>query len=197
MAKAGNSRNSVRSKRKRSILRRIRYGRVAATLGIITMLGLGTKAIISLQSEASTNLRTISIGDRPKISHIDNYSCNTLDVINTINKNSDTPNIIENGTVRCMVYTGSGVTCTGIKPYVGCVAGSKDLLGKSCYLYESKSDGTKGRFIGRFSFNDTGYGVDGNIENGKAICVYRRDMESCNQWIQDYGDNVYIEVINN
>lgn len=163
-----------------SVLRRIKYGRVAAVLGAVAVIGFSTYKIADMtDSNASAKVEALEAEPIPVYTY-------------TVN---DEPEIIKSGEMRCMVYTGGDVTYTGVEPYIGCVAGSKELLGKSCYLYEVKSDGTKGRFIGRFKFDDTGYGVDGNIESGDAICVYRNSLGACDEWIDTYGDNVFIEVI--
>ena len=165
--------------RKSSVLRRLQYQRILAVVGMMVVTGFGINMIASA-SKAETATQVEAIETEP-----------TTVVTSVFN---DKPDIIKSGSIRCMVYTGGEVTYTGVTPYVGCVAGSKDLLGKSCYLYETEQDGTKGGFIGKFKFDDTGYGVEGNIANGDAICVYRYNMDSCNTWIEDYGDNVYIEV---
>lgn len=171
-----------------SILRRIQYQRVALVTGLVTMMGLGAGLAVSITNETSaTNIGAMAIDEMSTAETIIE-----VPVKNCVNK----PDITQSGSVRCMVYTGGESTCTGVTPYVGCVAGSKELLGKSCYLYETNSDGTKGNFIGKFKFDDTGYGVNGSIESGDAICVYRYNMDSCNDWVATYGDNVYIEVIN-
>lgn len=171
------SRKRTRSK-KSSVLRRLQYKRIFGTVGLVAVIGFGTNMIVSASKDVDSNKVEAAATESVKVQYVDDYE----------------PTILRSGSVRCMVYTGGEVTCTGVEPYVGCIAGSRDLLGKSCYLYTCDENGEKGGFIGKFKFDDTGYGVDGNIANGEAVCVYRCNEESCDTWLADYGDNVYMEV---
>lgn len=173
----GTARKRTKSK-KSSVLRRLKYKRIFGTACLAAVIGFGVNMVASASKDMNSNKVEAAATAPVKVQSTEEYK----------------PTILSSGSVRCMVYTGGGVTATGVEPYVGCIAGSRDLLGKSCYLYTSGENGEKGGFIGKFKFDDTGYGVDGNIANGEAVCVYRCDEESCNTWIADYGDNVYMEV---
>ena len=56
--------------------------------------------------------------------------------------------------------------------------------------------------IGIYEFKDTGSGMDTDgdgkgdtIKNGKSIDVYRNTLSRCYDWIKEYGDYVYLEII--
>lgn len=59
-------------------------------------------------------------------------------------------------------------------------------------MYSQKEDGSIGDVIGIFEFEDTGGYY---IRNGSRIDVYRETMESCSDWVSQYGDYVYIQII--
>lgn len=170
---------TVKRRKHSSVFRRLQYRRIAAVAGMLVVTGFGINMLVSASKDATTT-QVEAVG--------------TEQASVTARAFEREPDMIKKGSIRCMVYTGGEVTYTGVTPYVGCVAGSKELLGKDCYLYKTDKNGTKGELIGKFKFDDTGYGVDGNIANGDAICVYRCNTNSCNNWIDTYGDDVYIEV---
>ena len=70
-------------------------------------------------------------------------------------------------------------------------------MGKTAVLYNMDME-----LIGIFEFKDTGAGIDtdgdgkgDSIKNGKSIDVYMDTMEDCRQWIRQFGDYVYLEII--
>ena len=82
------------------------------------------------------------------------------------------------------------------------VAGKEEWLGKAIIMYAVAEDGGIGDFIGYFDFTDTGDGIDldgdgqgETIRNGTSIDVYRDTLEGCYRWIEQYGDYVYIQVV--
>lgn len=104
--------------------------------------------------------------------------------------------------VRCTCYIHSGITYSGQHTREGVVAGKKEWIGKAVALYESDEDNNPGEFIGYFEFLDTGLGLDTDgdgvgdtITNGKSIDVYRYTMDDAKAWIAEYGDYVYMKII--
>ena len=106
--------------------------------------------------------------------------------------------------IRCTCYTWTGNPCrNGSWPVEGLsVAGKEEWLGKAIIMYSVAEDGGIGDFIGYFDFTDTGDGIDldgdgqgETIRNGTSIDVYRDTLEGCYRWIEQYGDYVYIQVV--
>ena len=97
--------------------------------------------------------------------------------------------------IRCMGYTGMGKTFKGKENYTGCIAGKEEWLGKTCRLYAVDPAGNLGEYIGEFIFDDTGYGLGGNIQNGNAICVWHPDDKSYTEWKSKYGNYVYMSIV--
>ena len=101
----------------------------------------------------------------------------------------------------CYHYTGSKGANGRYPNEKLSVAGKKEWLGMVCAMYECDSDGNCGDFIGLYEFTDTGYGMDvpnsdkGSIESGDSIDKYMETLEDCQDWIAEYGDYVYIQVI--
>ena len=113
------------------------------------------------------------------------------------------PTFIEPQLIRCTCYTATegSVTASGKSVREDIVAGKSEWLGCSCVIYEN-NDGKVGDLIGFFEFCDTGAGIDtdgdgigDSIKNGKSIDVYRNSLEDCYEWINNYGDYVFIQVI--
>ena len=73
------------------------------------------------------------------------------------------------------------------------LAGKREWLGKSCYLYTVNADGTLGECMGYYEFHDTGYGQEsgegtsnilkgktlGTIEQGSCIDIYMDTYNEC------------------
>lgn len=90
--------------------------------------------------------------------------------------------------IRCTCYTATGnPTASGVMPYEGIVAGKREWLGCVAVLYTSDME-----FIGFFEFRDTGGSY---ISSGERIDVYRDTLERCYDWIGQYGDYVYMQII--
>jgi hypothetical protein len=81
------------------------------------------------------------------------------------------------------------------------VAGREEWLGKACIMYQVNKDGSLGDMIGIFQFTETGYGMKvkgsnkGTIQLGHSIDVYRDTLSGCREWIKQYGDYVYIQIV--
>lgn len=87
------------------------------------------------------------------------------------------------------------------------LAGKVSWLGRSCRLYRCNKDGSVGKLLGTYRFDDTGYGkatgvgsssilkgrTIGNIENGTCIDMYKNTESDC----RVYGRrNIYLEWLN-
>ena len=105
--------------------------------------------------------------------------------------------------IRCTVYTAKegAITADGSKVREGIVAGKREWLGYTCIIYEN-DNGKVGNLIGIYEFKDTGAGIDtdgdgkgDSIKKGKSIDVYRDTLDRCYDWIDQYGDYVFIQVV--
>lgn len=92
--------------------------------------------------------------------------------------------------IRCTVYTANQgeTTADGSKVRQGIVAGRKEWLGKTALLYDSDMN-----FIGFYEFRDTG-GTKA-LKSGNAIDVYRDSDVDCQEWIDMYGDYIYLQIV--
>lgn len=104
--------------------------------------------------------------------------------------------------IRCTCYTDTGITASGEYTHYGVIAGRKEDLGKTAALYQLNEDGTIKKFIGYFDFLDTGAGMDtdgdgkgDSIKKGLSIDVWRPTLQEAKDWIKEYGDYVYIEIV--
>lgn len=98
--------------------------------------------------------------------------------------------------VRCTCYIAENeepVTRSGVPPREGMIAGRYEDLGKTAILYRVDKDGTIGELIGFYDFADTGGHED--LNNGKRIDVYRESMDGVNAWVKEYGDYVFIQIV--
>ena len=104
--------------------------------------------------------------------------------------------------IRCTCYCHDGITRSGQHTREGIVAGKKEWLGKAVALYECDDNNELGDFIGYYEFLDNGAGIDtdgdgkgDSIKRGKSIDVYRYTLDDAKDWIKEYGDYVYIKII--
>lgn len=104
--------------------------------------------------------------------------------------------------IRCTCYITNGITKSGQETRDGIIAGKESDLGKVAAIYRYNSNDTVGEFIGYYEFLDTGEGIDTNddgkgdsIEKGLSIDIWKEDMISVNDWIAEYGDYIYIKII--
>ena len=113
--------------------------------------------------------------------------------------------------IRATCYTADegSITSTGIEPRYGYIAGKPEWAGMAACLYSIDEDGSIGELIGIFQIKDTGYGIEtgqgqsklfsdrtlGSIETGQSIDVYQPTMHAAEEWINTYGDHVYLMLI--
>ena len=105
--------------------------------------------------------------------------------------------------IRCTAYTAEDddITADGSEVREGIIAGKRDWLGKTAIIYSMEEDGSIGHQIGIFEFKDTGYGMKvkgsnkGTIQLGTSVDVYRNTLDRCYDWVGEYGDYVYIQII--
>lgn len=104
--------------------------------------------------------------------------------------------------IRCTCYLDRGITASGKYTRYGIVSGKRDYLGSIAAIYVYNPDGSVGDFIGYFEFLDTGAGMDSDgdgigdtIRTGKSIDVYQYTMYEAKEWIREYGDYVYLKII--
>lgn len=98
--------------------------------------------------------------------------------------------------VRCtcyIAYNDNPVTRSGVAPKEGMVAGRYEDLGKTAILYRVDEDGTIGELIGYFDFTDTG--SHEGLVNGTRIDIYRDSLSRCYDWVDEFGDYVYIQIV--
>lgn len=160
----------------------------------------------------STVIITTSAKDNQK--HIEKLNMVSVDIpvreingiqpVIEIHTLENTEKAVESMYIRCTVYCDTGYTASGAWTTSGCLAGRKEWLGKQCNLYKVNKDGSKGEYIGTFTFKDTGFGLeelngvyyeDGTIKNGASIDMWHPTEEQCWDWVAQYGDYVYMEFI--
>lgn len=91
--------------------------------------------------------------------------------------------------VRATCYTSSegAITADNSKVREGIIAGKREWLGYGCVIYDLDM-----KIIGLYEFRDTGGHEE--LKNGTRIDVYRNSLQRCHEWIDTYGDYVYIQV---
>lgn len=97
--------------------------------------------------------------------------------------------------IRCTCYCDEGYTKSGQWVREGIVAGKEEWLGMAAVLWEVDEDGSMGDFIGIYEFLDTGYGIEGSLQEGTSIDVYRPTLDACYEWVGEYGDYVYLQIV--
>jgi hypothetical protein len=97
--------------------------------------------------------------------------------------------------IRCTCYNLHGITKSGSYTRDGILAGKEEWIGKGAILYEVKEDGSLGDFIGYYEFKDTGYGIEGSIQNGTSIDVWVPDDTAVQEWVDTYGDYAYLQIV--
>ncbi|MDD6825778.1 MAG: hypothetical protein PUE12_06625 [Oscillospiraceae bacterium] len=107
--------------------------------------------------------------------------------------------IIKPVKVRCTCYTSTegSITASGEHVREGIIAGKREWMHKTAILYDLDMN-----LIGIYEVKDTGAGMDtdgdgkgDSIKNGKSIDVYRNTLTRCYDWIKEYGDYVYLVII--
>lgn len=97
--------------------------------------------------------------------------------------------------IRCSVSCTEGYTRSGEYTHEGVIGGKYEWLGRKCNLYALAEDGSIGDMIGSYEFLDTGYGIDGSMEKGESVTVWVPNMDACWDWLDTYGDYVYMEFV--
>ena len=93
--------------------------------------------------------------------------------------------------IRCTCYCWTGnVARYGGYPYEGIIYGRYEDLGDVVIAYEVAEDGSIGDYIGIFEYRDTGSA--NTLVNGTSIDMYRDTLDRCYDWVDSYGDYVYI-----
>lgn len=110
--------------------------------------------------------------------------------------------------VRCTCYIDSGTTASGKETRPGIMAGKPEWIGCVACVNAVNPDGSIGEFIGYYEILDTGYGAEtgvgqskifsdrtlGTIEIGETVDVYQVTMHQAEEWVEQYGDFVYIKL---
>lgn len=103
--------------------------------------------------------------------------------------------------IRCTNYLVTGTTASGEYTRYGVIAGKREWLYKYADLYSVSEDGEIGEYIGNFQFLDTGAGIDtdgdgygDSIINGTSIDVWQPSEQAMYQWVNTYGDYVYLDI---
>lgn len=90
-------------------------------------------------------------------------------------------------------YANSGITASGTKPCMGRTVGAKrEWMGGACIIYRCNEDGSIGDMIGIYVIEDTGSAK--RVKEG-AIDVYRETYQQCRDWVKEYGDYCFVQVI--
>ncbi len=104
--------------------------------------------------------------------------------------------------MRCTCYLDSGTTASGAQTRVGIAAGKREWLGRVAAIYAVDEEGNIGDFIGYYEILDTGAGIDtdgdgkgDSIRNGESLDVWQPSKEAVANWVNNYGDYVYIKII--
>ena len=104
--------------------------------------------------------------------------------------------------IRCTCYVINGITASGQETRDGVIAGRFEDLGKVAAIYRYNNDGSIGEFIGYYEFFDTGTGIDtdndgegDSIIKGLSIDIWKSDIVEAKDWITEYGDYVYVKII--
>lgn len=111
--------------------------------------------------------------------------------------------------IRCTCYLDDGTTASGKQTREGIVASKREWIGYVAELNKVNDDGTIGELIGYYEILDTGYGREtgvgesqvlggrtlGTIEAGETIDVWMPTSNQAEEWIDAYGDYVYIKII--
>ena len=103
---------------------------------------------------------------------------------------------------RCTCYVEPGITASGMYTRDGIVAGRRQDLYKVAAIYRCDTDDQIGEFIGYYEFRDTGAGFDtdgdgrgDSIKKGLSIDIWKSDIVEAKDWTAEYGDYVYIKII--
>ena len=177
---------------------------VAVVIALLIGTLAGSLVTYAIKSKPINNvilgtLHGISVDNNVKISAgvgslLDDNSLN-LNKTRIIEVEAEDADQVKATLIRCTGYNDIGYTRSGEWTREGIVAGKYEWLGMSCNLYRQNEDGTMGELIGTYEFLDTGYGIKGSLEKGTSIDVWHPTEEAVWDWMDEYGDYVYIEFI--
>lgn len=98
-------------------------------------------------------------------------------------------------------YHHGEITASGVPVRRGICAVKREWMGLTAIVYEYKPDGSMGDMIGIWECLDTGFGGDadgdgvGSIEAGKVIDMYFPTLEECQEWMEQTGGKVYVQLV--
>lgn len=98
-------------------------------------------------------------------------------------------------------YHHGEITASGVPVRRGICAVKREWMGLTAIVYEYKPDGSMGDMIGIWECLDTGFGGDadgdgvGSIESGKVIDMYFPTLEECQEWMEQTGGKVYVQLV--
>lgn len=90
--------------------------------------------------------------------------------------------------VTCYTAQPGAITASGRPVMEGTCAGKREWLGKVAMVYDSEM-----RLIGAFEVTDTG--GHPRLKNGTSIDIFRDTLDRCWEWIGEYGDYCYVQII--
>ena len=91
--------------------------------------------------------------------------------------------------MRVTCYTATGnPTASGVMPYEGGCAAKREWIGGVAILYDTNMN-----FVARMDINDCG-GAS-RLKNGTSIDVYRDTLSRCYEWVAEYGDYMYVQIV--
>lgn len=98
-------------------------------------------------------------------------------------------------------YHHGEITASGVPVRRGICAVKREWMGLTAIVYEYKPDGSMGDMIGIWECLDTGFGGDadgdgvGSIEAGKVIDMYFPTLEECQEWMEQTGGKVCVQLV--
>lgn len=93
------------------------------------------------------------------------------------------------------------ITASGVPVRKGICAVKREWMGLTAVVYECREDGSRGELLGYWECLDTGFGGDadgdgvGSIEAGKVIDMYFPTLEECQEWMEQTGGKVYVQLV--
>lgn len=98
-------------------------------------------------------------------------------------------------------YCHGEITAAGRKVRLGICAARREWMGKTVLVWECRTDGSQGEFLGYWECLDTGFGADsagdgiGSIQEGRVIDMYFPTQEGVQEWMEITGGRVYLQLI--
>lgn len=98
-------------------------------------------------------------------------------------------------------YHHGEITASGVPVRRGICAVKREWMGLTAVVYACNPDGRIGDLLGYWECLDTGFGGDadgdgvGSIEAGKVIDMYFPTLEECQEWMEQTGGKVYVQLV--